>query len=228
MSFSNVLRSENQDVFERIFNHPFVQGIGQGEVSKEALAHYIKADYEYLNAFMHVYGVAISKSSDRNDIQLFHEQIDFVLNSEVHPHHNFCEQIGIPYEELQGFALPPTADHYIKHMLYHAHHGGIGEILAALLPCPWTYLEIGQELMHTFKPDASHPFSLWIHFYAEKEMKKLTKRLCSRLDEYAEQASYREKDRMREAFRKSCQLEYAFWEMAYTEEKWPVGEEAVR
>lgn len=24
-------------------------------------------------------------------------------------------------------------------------------------------------------------------------------------------------------FIKSCQLEYAFWEMAFTEEKWPVS-----
>jgi thiaminase (transcriptional activator TenA) len=228
MSFSKVLRNENQDVFESIFRHPFVQGIGTGDVSKEALAHYIKADYEYLNAFMHVYGVAISKSPNREDIQLFNEQIDFVLNSEVHPHNNFCAHIGIPYEELQGFPLPPTADHYIKHMLYHAYQGGIGEILAALLPCPWTYLEIGQELTNTYKPDSSHPFSPWIHFYAQKKVNSLTEVLCSKLDDYAEQASEVEKGRMREAFRKSCQLEYAFWEMAYTQEEWPVGKEVVR
>ncbi|CDQ18616.1 thiaminase (transcriptional activator TenA) [Halobacillus karajensis] len=228
MSFTKQLRIENEDVFQRIFTHPFVEGIGKGEVPKEALAHYIKADYEYLNAFMHVYGLAISKSPDRQSIRLFHDQIGFVLNSEVHPHHNFCEQIGMSYEDLQGYPLPPTADHYVKHMLYHAHHGGIGEILAALLPCPWTYYEIGVELMKTYQPEDSHPFLTWIQFYADVRTKTLTNLLCEHLDAYAEQASESEKIKMREAFRKSCQLEYSFWEMAYTQEEWPAEEEVVR
>lgn len=228
MSFSNLLRQENQDVFQHIFSHPFVQGIGQGHVPKEALTHYIKADYEYLNAFMHVYGLAISKSPARKDIQLFNEQIDFVLNSEIHPHNNFCDQIGVSYEELQGYPLPPAADHYVKHMLYHAHSGGVGEMLAVLLPCPWTYLEIGQELVKMYQPDESHPFYSWIQFYADEEMSTLTKQLCARLDDYAETASGSEKKRMKEAFRKSCQLEYAFWEMAFTQEQWPSEEEVVQ
>lgn len=228
MSFSNQLRNENHDIYQKIFTHPFVQGIGKGEVPKEALVHYIKADYEYLNAFMHVYGMAISKSPRREDIQLFNEQIDFVLNSEVHPHNNFCEQIGVSYEELQGYPLPPTADHYIKHMHFHAHHGGIGEILAALLPCPWTYYEIGVELMNSYQPGPEHPFLPWIEFYANAEVKSLTTVLCERLDQYAERASELEKERMREAFRKSCQLEYAFWDMAYTQEQWPCEKEGVK
>ncbi|MYL49735.1 thiaminase II [Halobacillus litoralis] len=228
MSFSNQLRKENQDIYQSIFSHPFIQGIGKGEVPKEALIHYIKADYEYLNAFMHVYGIAISKSQGRDDIQLFNEQIDFVLNSEVHPHNNFCEQIGVSYEELQGYPLPPTADHYIKHMLFHAHQGGIGEILAALLPCPWTYYEIGVELMNGYLPGPDHPFFPWIEFYADAEVKGLTAVLCERLDQYAERASESEKQRMREAFRKSCQLEYAFWDMAYTQERWPCEKEGVK
>lgn len=224
MSFTNILRKENQDVFQKIFEHPFVDGIGKGKVPKEALAHYIKADFEYLNAFMHVYGIAVSKSPRREDIKLFNEQIDFILHSEVHPHHNFCEQIGVDYEELQGHPLPPTADHYIKHMLYHAHMGGIGEILAALLPCPWTYLEIGNELMGKYTPTESHPFYPWIHFYANQEVEGLTGQLRKMLDTYAEQASEREKQRMKTVFRKSCQLEYAFWEMAYKCEQWPAEE----
>ncbi|GEN53310.1 thiaminase II [Halobacillus faecis] len=228
MSFSNHLRKENQDIYQKIFSHPFIQGIGKGEVPKEALIHYIKADYEYLNAFMHVYGIAISKSQGREDIQLFNEQIDFVLNSEVHPHNNFCEQIGVSYEELQGYPLPPTADHYIKHMLFHAHQGDMGEILAALLPCPWTYYEIGVELLNSYQPELDHPFLPWIEFYANKEVKSLTAVLCERLDQYAERASEPEKQRMREAFRKSCQLEYAFWDMAYTQEQWPCEKEGVR
>ncbi|MFZ3578376.1 thiaminase II [Virgibacillus sp. DJP39] len=224
MTFSEALRNENQDVYEAIFNHSFVQSIGRGDVPKEALAHYIKADYEYLNAFIHIYGIAISKSKNRKDISFFNDQVDFVLNSEIHPHNNFCEQIGVKYEELQGYPLPPTADHYVKHMMYHACTGSLGEVIAALLPCPWTYLEIGQELMKEYQPRKDHPFFPWISFYADERVAETTLKMRNILDRLAAEASPAEREKMKSAFRKSCQLELSFWEMAYTCEKWPVGE----
>lgn len=224
MTFTETLREENQDVYQAIFNHSFVQGIGKGSVPNEALAHYIKADYEYLNAFMYIYGIAISKSNNRQDISFFNNQIDFVLNSEIHPHNNFCEQIGVGYEELQGYPLPPTADHYVKHMMYHAHMGSLGEIIAALLPCPWTYLEIGQELMKSYQPTEDHPFYPWISFYANDDVADTTLKMRDMLDKLATDAGQAELDKIKIAFRKSCQLELSFWEMAYTCEVWPVGD----
>lgn len=224
MTFSQNLRDENDDIFQAIFDHPFIQGIGKGNVPKEALAHYIKADFEYLNAFVNIYGMAISKSKNRKDMAFFNEQIHFVLNSEIHPHHNFCEAIGVGYDELQGHPLPPAADHYIKHMMYHAQMGGQAEIICALLPCPWTYLEIGKELMKKYNPSKNHIFYPWISFYAKDSMDKTTIEMRNRLDELAEGSSSTDKIRMKDAFRKSCQLELAFWEMAYTCEEWPVKE----
>lgn len=219
--FTNKLREENDDIFQMIFHHPFVQGIGTGEISHESLTHYVKADFEYLNAFMRIYGIAIAKSKRREDISYFFNRIYFILNDEVHPHHNFCNYLGLKYADLQGYSLPPTADHYVKHMMYHAQLGTSGEILGALLPCPWTYLEIGQELMKQYKPMSTHPFYEWITFYASPSSETTTANMRNRLDQLAEKASNEELNKISEAFRKSCQLELKFWEMAYTCEEWP-------
>ncbi|KGX87214.1 thiaminase II [Pontibacillus litoralis] len=223
MTFTEQLRQEADPIFEAIIEHPFVRGIAAGNVPKEAVKHYVKADFEYLNAFMHVYGIAISKCHDRKDMAFFSEQINFVINSETHPHHNLCNYIGIPYEALQGYPLPPSADHYIKHMKHYAHEGSLGEILAALLPCPWTYLEIGNRLMDEVKPDENHPLYEWIHFYADGEMENTTMKLRRHLDSWAEGASEREKKAMTDAFIKSCQLEWGFWEMSYNVETWDLN-----
>lgn len=88
-------------VFEAIFEHPFVQGIGNGNLQPGQLTHYVKQDFEYLNTFMQIYGLAISRSERREDMQLLNEQISFVLNDEVHPHNNFCQVAGVNYEDLQ-------------------------------------------------------------------------------------------------------------------------------
>lgn len=220
MSFSKELRQEADSIFEGIFSHPFVRGIAAGEVPKESLIHYVKQDYEYLNAFMKVYGVAISKCTSREDMAMFNEQISFVLNSEIHPHHNFCEVAGVDYKDLHGYPLTPTADHYINHMLTVAYQGTLGEMLAVLLPCPWTYWEIGEKIIKDVHPTESHPFYEWISFYNDEACASTTLQFCERLDRWAEQSGTREKQQMRNAFLKSCQLEHAFWEMAYTEENW--------
>ncbi|MDL4841115.1 thiaminase II [Aquibacillus rhizosphaerae] len=221
MSFSTQLRKESDVIFQGIFKHPFVDGLGKGELPKEALIHYVKADFEYLNAFINIYGLAIAKSDTREDMQYFQEKIGFILNSEIHPHNNLCQVAGVNYNDLKGFPLPPTADHYVGHMKSTAQQGSMGELLAALLPCPWTYLDIGHYLKDSFNPGPEHPFYEWITFYAKQETASVTTELRDRLDRWAETVGEIEKEKAKQAFIKSCQLEYAFWEMAYTQEKWP-------
>lgn len=225
MSFTQELRQQAGGIFQAIFDHPFVKGIAEGNLKREQLIHYVKQDFEYLNAYMRIYGIAISKSISREEIAAFNEQISFILHSEVHPHQNFCAAAGVTYEELQGYPLAPSAHHYIRHMLTVAHEGSLGEIMAVLLPCPWTYLEIGRKLLNEVKPDASHPFYDWISFYGNRG-EDATAKFRDRLDAWAERATAAERERMREHFMLSCQLEYLFWDMAYKQEEWPVQLEA--
>ncbi|KAB7670690.1 thiaminase II [Bacillus sp. B1-b2] len=221
MSFSQELRKEAEPIFQAIMEHPFVQGIAKGDLQKEQLIHYVKQDFEYLNAFMKVYGLAIAKCDTREDMAIFNEQISFVLHSEVHPHNNFCEVAGVSYEELQGYPLAPSAHHYIRHMLTVAYQGDLADILAVLLPCPWTYIEIGKKLIEEVQPERTHPFYDWIHFYGDGPM-TVTATLCERLDELALSLNEERKVKLKEYFLLSCQLEYKFWDMAFQVEKWPV------
>ena len=222
--FSAQLREEANPVFEAIYKHPFVTGVANGHVPKEALIHYVKADYEYLTAFARIYGLAVSKCETREEMDFYQSQINFVLHSEIHPHNVFCKVAGVKYEDLQRMTPPPAADHYISHMMNSALHGDIGELMAALLPCPWTYQALAAHIIETKAPDASNPFLEWILFYAGREdgMPDVTSELCKRLDKWAETAGSAAKERARKAFLKSCMLEHAFWEMATTEEDWMV------
>jgi len=222
MTFTDMLREENNDIFQEIFNHPFITGIGAGNVPKEAVTHYVKADVEYLNAFMKIYGIAMSKANTREDILFFKDQIDLALDEEE-PHQNFCDYAGVGYNDLQGHPLPPNADHYVKHMMYHANTGSLGETLCALAACPWTYVEIAREVIKTYQPTEDHPFYKWIHFYADSE--EDTKKMLERINSLARDASSQEKTKMKEAFRKSCQHELGFWEMSYTGQTWDLKSE---
>lgn len=228
MKFSEELRKEADPIFQAIFDHPFVKGIGEGNVPREALIHYVEQDYEYLSTFCRIYGLAVSKCTNREDMAFFQQQIGFVLNSEVHPHNNFCEVAGVRYEDLQKAPLAPSAHHYTRHMMEAAATGTLGETLAALAPCPWTYWEIGKKLIQDVKPTPDHPFYEWIMFYGNEEVTSITQTFMYKIDECAASASEEEKLRMRDHFITSTQLEHQFWTMAYTQEQWPVNLERIK
>ncbi|CAM3940787.1 thiaminase II [Alkalicoccus chagannorensis] len=224
MSFSAQLRKETAPLFQAILEHPFVEGIGRGEVPREALVHYVKQDYEYLTTFCRIYGLAASKAETREDLAFFQEQMGFILNEEIHPHHNFCRAAGVRYEDLQQAPLAPTAHHYTRHMLGAALQGTLGETLTALAPCPWTYRDIGLHLMETVQPQEDHPFYEWITFYGAAASRNVTSIFQEKIDRCAAEAGPAERDRMKRHFIRSTQLEYAFWSMAWEQETWPLEE----
>ncbi len=224
MSFSAELRKETDYIFEACYNHPFVQGIAKGELGKEQLIHYVKQDFEYLNAMIQSRAYGLAKCKNRDDMEMFNTSISFILNSEIHPHNNFCKVAGVEYEDLQGYALAPTAQHYTRHMLNVSQEGTLGEIIAVTLPCPWVYLYVAERIIKEFNPNPNHPFYEWIMFYGGQEEPRMNVYL-KRLDEIAEKTSEEEKAKMKEHFILSCQLEYMFFDMAYKVEQWPVQKE---
>jgi thiaminase (transcriptional activator TenA) len=223
LKLTDELRRKADPIYEAIFDHPFVRGIAEGSLSGEQLAHYVRQDFQYLTVFCQVYGLAISKSVRREDIEFFNEQIRFVLDSENHPHQNFSAVSGYPMKELErGGELTPTARNYTRHMLYAAHSGTLGELLCALYPCPLTYWEIGQKLQEEVRPDDSHPFREWIEFYADPVVGDICREFASRIDRLAADAGAAERARMEDHYLTSCRMEYMFWSMAYDLEDWPV------
>lgn len=220
MKFSELLWQDTEHIFEACWENPFVQGIGKGKLPKASLIHYVKQDFEYLNAMIKAKAIGVTKCTSREDMIMFKDTIDFVLNSETHPHHNLCEQAGVAYEELQGYALAPVSQHYVLHMLHHAEKGNLGDVIAVTLACPWVYLYVGERLMKEVEPDGHHPFNDWIRFYGDREEREMYKYI-DRLDELAETATEEEKQRWRTLFMEGCQLEYMFFEDAYHAKDWP-------
>ncbi|SFE57195.1 thiaminase II [Alteribacillus iranensis] len=222
MSFSQELRRKADHLFDACYEHPFVQGIGKGQLEKDQLIHYVKQDYEYLNAMIQARALGLAKCQTREDMEMFHTSIGFILNSEIHPHHNMCEQAGVTYEELQGYRLAPIAQHYAKHMLHAAYEGTLGDIIAATLPCPWVYLDCGERLIKDYNPEPSHPYYDWISFYGSQEEPRMNVYL-DKLDQLAEKATAEEKQRWEDHFLEGCQLEYMFFDMAYQAADWPLA-----
>ncbi|WP_165921253.1 thiaminase II [Paenibacillus albiflavus] len=214
-SLSAKLREINEDLFQQLYEHPFVAGIRQGSLSKDQLIHYVQQDHLYLNAYIQLYAMAITKVSTREDMTFFHQGISYILNDEVQPHHVFCEAAGVSVDEIKSEAMASATRNYRNHMFTTAQFGTVPELYAAMLPCPWTYEYIAKRIMSESPPAENHPYYQWITFYAKEQKPSWVEIVCSKLDVLSANSSEAEQLRVEEAFRVSCQMEYQFWTMAY-------------
>jgi len=218
-SFAQQQRQRCDHLFQTFYEHPFLRSLADGTASRESVLHYVGQDNQYLTAFMRCYGLGISLSPDREWVSWFHDSIDFLLHDETHPHHVMCAAFGVRYEDAQVDRMTPTAQAYINHMVVSA-QGSLGVLMAALMPCAWTYIWAAQRQMAQAPVPEDNPFHGWWEFYAGDSSTQILDGFMVRLDALAEQAGAAERERMAQAFEASCHHEIRFWEMAWTQETW--------
>lgn len=76
----------------------------------------------------------------------------------------------------------------------------LGVMLAALLPCPWTYIWAANRLLGECPPPADHPFDEWWRFYGSPECNGILASFRERFDALAADAGAAERRRMAVAF----------------------------
>ena len=215
-SFSALLRIETDNIWQRIFNCPFLKELQQGALPLEKFRYYLAQDYLYLEGFARAVALALAKAPDSRSLELLSRRI--ITPVERPLHQKLMVQVDLSEEQVAEFGHAPTNLAYINHMIKTAASGGLGQAAAALLPCPWSYHEIG-----SFRRPMEHPvYSRWASPYTAGLLEESTNAWRALLDQEAAEAGPREREAMRQAFLTSSRYEYLFREMAYTQECWPV------
>jgi len=215
------LKKENRGVWDAITRHPFVQELGAATLPLEKFTYYVRQDYLYLIDFARCIGLAASKADDVKEMRRWAEMMRGCLTYEAEMLEKLSEALGVPQEELRATPKAPTNEAYTNHLVRVAYEGGMGENVAALLPCMWIYLDVGAALAE-IGGYRGHPiYEEWCEAYNAPEYIRLVDIYRSLIDRSAEKASAPVKERMRRHFRLSMRYECMFWEMAYGLEEWP-------
>jgi len=222
MGFSDQLKRENMRVWDAIAGHPFVQELGSGKLPIEKFTYYVKQDYLYLIDFARCIGLAASKADDVGDMRRWADMMGGCLRYEAEMLESLSEALGVPPGELSRTQKAPTNEAYTNHILRVAYTGSMAENVAALLPCMWTYLDVGDTLAEIGGNEGHPVYEEWCEAYKDPEYTELVEVYRSIVDCCAEKAGKPVKERMRRNFRLSTRYEYMFWEMAYEMEEWPI------
>ena len=215
MGLSDDLRQEAAPIWDRILQHPFVTGIGDGSLSLDRFTYYLRQDYLFLIDYGRALAVATAKAPDLEGMTRFAGLMHATLTEEMDLHRQYCAGFDVTAEDLEATEIAPATSAYGRYLVSIAYEGSIREITAALLPCQWGYCEIGLHLAAHGDSSESNPYAEWIRAYASDEFRALSDWLRAYLDEQAEAMDRRERHRLSEIFLTSSRYEYSFWEMGY-------------
>ena len=214
-SFSEQLRLQADKIWQRIFQHPFLQEIREGRLPVEKFRYYLLQDYHYLEGFARAVAIALGKAPDSQTVELLAKRVLTPIERPLH--RRLLELVEMSLEEAARIEPSPTNLAYTNHLLTTAFTHGLGPTAAALLPCPWTYNLLGDVL-----GKVDHPvYGEWVAFYHQGFLEENVWAWRHFVDTAAVEASPQERDLMRRVFLTSSRYELLFWEMAYHQERWP-------
>jgi len=220
--FSDKLRKEATPLWEKILAHPFLVEMEAAKLPLDKFRFYVKQDYPFLMEFARCLGIAAAKVEDRETMRIFASLLKASLTIEVEMLESLGEKLGISLDQLRSSESAPTNVAYTRHLLYVAYSGTVGEIIAAMLPCMWSYQEIGERLDKSSALKGHTVYSEWCATYRSKEYIDLVNLYRELLDRFASESGSAVKEKMRNHFMLSSRYEYLFWDMAYKKENWPL------
>jgi thiaminase/transcriptional activator TenA len=220
-SFTARLRERVHPIWERTHRHPFVTGLGDGSLPVESFKFYLKQDYLFLIEYAKLFAVASTKAYDLATSAKFAALQEATLNYEMELHRQYAQRFGISREELEATEPSFVMLAYTSYMLKVAHQGSLADLVSALLPCMWSYWEIGKRLADGEGALQHELYGEWVKTYSSPEFGELAQWLIGVMDQLADGKNEQELARLEEHFLTTSRMEYLFWEMAYREELWP-------
>jgi thiaminase/transcriptional activator TenA len=220
--FSDSLRREADAIWQKIFTHPFLVEMGEGTLPLDTFRFYVKQDYAYLVEFCRCLGIAVAKVEDMETMRTLASLLNASLTVEVEMLERLGEKLQIFVDELRAAEPAPTNVAYTRHLLSVAYSGTVGEMMAALLPCMWSYQEIGERLSTRSALKRHAIYSDWCATYQSHEYIVLVGWYKGLVNRFALQSGFQVREKMKHHFIISSRYEYLFWEMAYRKEGWPV------
>ncbi|HWI22159.1 MAG TPA: TenA family protein [Baekduia sp.] len=183
---------------------PFILGLGDGTLDRDAFLWFLAQDALYLRAFARALSEA-SRLAPTTDEAEFWEYCAKDANAGELELHESWLGAGTTFDAAPNL----TTRAYTRHLDAAAATGSYLELIAALLPCFWIYYDVGVRLLA--RSFVGHPYASWLDTYSDPSFEALNSRAVAVVSERAGEASDAERDLMKAAFDASARHELEFF-----------------
>jgi thiaminase (transcriptional activator TenA) len=223
-SASLEFRSASDRIWQALHAHPFVVELADGSLPLEKFRFFLEQDILYLKEYAKCLSIGATKSRTERELRYFETDLDQVMDAEIASNVDLLERVIEMGAEDRGgsLAMAPANVGYTSYMVSRALDGGPIEIMASLLPCAWSYVEIAERLAE--RTDERHPvYADWIAYFTLASNVTMVGEMREDFDALVEEEADSEERRgeIGEIFAMASRLEGAFWQMSYSLEQWP-------
>ena len=219
--FTNRLWAGIEPIYREILRHPFLSGLSDGTLDRQAFRFYVIEDALYLHDFARAVALLGGKAPHPDTTALLCGDAVATVEAERDQLGQFLTDLGGSRDELFSRQPAPTTCAYTSYFLSQVHARPFEEGLAAVLPCYWIYAEVGQELLA--RPPSPDPlYRRWIEGYGSEEYAAVVRRVVDLTDQAAEGLGERTLKAMARHFAMGARYEWMFWDMAWRQEAWPL------
>lgn len=172
-----------EPLIQKIYHEDFIQGVINGNLDKEDVRRYLRADSKYLKEFANLYGLLMTKAEDIEMKRDFYRLVDSVLNETNGAHQILADYLEKDYQTvIDDEEWYPTADHYVKHMYYNAYRYSDPVFrLSTMAACPYVYFRLADFIAENENLTDDNPLKGWVDFYNEPftDVKNLFQRVLN-------------------------------------------------
>lgn len=219
--FSRSCKKENEELWSRILNHPFIEEMGNLNLPVRKFKTFIEQDYQYLLGFIRCLGLFLAKSDSRESIARFRNLVETNFE-ELRLLRKSYQSLGYSKENLEISEPFLSTESYRSYLLLQGYEGTKFEILGVVLPCDWIFADIGRKLVEEtpdYVEEKQRIYFDWIEGYASDEYQEAIRELRHEVDEKYVEASVGERNKFRKNFTTGLKFEHAFFESVYNSSK---------
>lgn len=217
MSFAHELVEHAAPLWQKYMAHPFIQGMIDGTLPRENFAWYLMQDSQYLKDYAKVYATAFIKTDDVELMRDIYRDMSLIVTDESMMHIRYLKDMG--YTEADAFAAPCAAENreYLDFMLKTAAEGTEAEGLVSVMPCAFSYRDIGiycYEQATARGTLEGNYYADWIRDYAGENYQGIFNHAVKVCDYVTKDLDDAQKARLKQIFYRSSEYELGFWDMA--------------
>ncbi len=221
VSLTDRLRASCSEDWDALHAHPFIRELAGGTLPLDAFRFYLEQNLQYLVEYARAIALGASRADDTATMGMFSAELTNVLASEIPQNEALLQRaIDLGAADAGGArGMAPATVAYTSFLVGTAARGGPPEIMAAIVPCTWSYGDIGSRLHDEI---AEHPlYADWIRFFGSPAYAEIVVAMRRDFEALAADAGPQLEARLCALFERAVRLELGFWDMAYDRQHWP-------
>lgn len=205
------LRARAEPDWTAAVDHRFAERVVEGTIDDDAFGRYLLQDYAFVDTLVGTVGHAVGEAPTMAAKSRLAEFLGTLTAEENDYFERSFDALGVAEDRYVDPDTTPTTRAFRDLLERAAREGGYAETLAVLVPAEWIY--------RAWASDAETrpaPFYLreWIDLHANDAFVDFVAWLRTELDREGAAASDRRRARLDRLFRRTVELEVAFFETA--------------